>query len=190
MIKINKTDLDGFLVIEPKCFHDSRGFFLETYQKEIYLSAGIKDTFVQDNQSRSTKGVLRGMHFQVKRPQAQIITVLRGCIYDVGVDLRINSPTFGQSFGLQLSEEGPRQIYMAPGFAHGFCVLSDVVDLHYKVSRIYDPSDECGLHWSDPEINIEWPSIDFEVNKRDNNYQFLANLKDNNMLPHYPPLEI
>ena len=188
MIKINKTKLDGCFVIEPKCFQDDRGFFLETYQEEIYNEVGIKDKFVQDNQSRSKKGILRGMHFQIKRPQAQIVTVLRGCVYDVGVDLRIKSPTFGHFFGIKLSDDGPRQIYMAPGFAHGFCVLSDFADLHYKVSRSYDPSDECGLHWNDSEINIQWPSIPLEVNQRDENYQSLAELKINNQLPHYPPI--
>ncbi|CAN1525462.1 RfbC dTDP-4-dehydrorhamnose 3,5-epimerase and related enzymes [Methylophilaceae bacterium] len=154
---INTTPLNGLLVIEPKCFKDERGFFLETYQAERYHEAGIVDTFVQDNQSRSIKGVLRGMHFQVQYPQAQIVTVLRGRIFDVGVDLRPVSPTFGKWFGVELHDDGPRQIYMAPGFAHGFCVLSDWADLHYKVSRKYDANDEGGLYWNDTDVGIEWP---------------------------------
>jgi dTDP-4-dehydrorhamnose 3,5-epimerase len=189
MIKIINTDLKGFVIIETKCFQDSRGFFLETYNEEIYKKAGIKDKFVQDNQSRSNKGVLRGMHFQLNRPQAQIVTVLNGSIYDVGVDLRLNSATFGKSFGVFLSDGGQRQIYMAPGFAHGFCVLSDIADLHYKVSRFYDPKDECGLHWKDSDVNIQWPSIKLNINERDQNYNSLATLKSNDLLPQDPPLE-
>ena len=132
-MKISSTPLDGLLIIEPDLFQDERGFFLETFQSSRYKRAGINDDFIQDNQSRSFKGVLRGLHFQMNRPQAQIVTLLSGRIFDVGVDIRPTSRTFGKWFGIELSESGPRQIYLAPGFAHGFCVMSDWADLHYKV---------------------------------------------------------
>ena len=190
MIKIKKTSLEGFLIIELKTFKDDRGFFLETFQEKSYKEAGITDNFVQDNQSRSSKGVLRGMHFQVKRPQAQIVTVMRGCIFDVGVDLRQNSPTFGQWYGVELSDVGQRQVYMAPGIAHGFCVLSDLADLHYKVSRFYDPDDECGMVWNDSEVNIDWPLITPLIHHRDATYQSLSQLIDCHQLPHNLPIGV
>jgi len=174
---VKSTPLEGLLVIEPDFYKDDRGFFLESYHEERYLESGIKDKFVQDNHSRSGKNVLRGMHFQAKRPQAQIVTVIRGCIYDVCVDLRPNSPTFGGWYGAELSDIGPRQIYMAPGFAHGFCVLSDVADLHYKVGRLYDPSDEGGLYWNDPEVNIDWPVKEPYVSPRDNGFPLFKDVK-------------
>jgi dTDP-4-dehydrorhamnose 3,5-epimerase len=189
MIKVKKTSLEGFLIIELETFKDDRGFFLETFQEKSYKEAGITDKFVQDNQSRSSKGVLRGMHFQVKRPQAQIVTVMRGCIFDVGVDLRQNSSTFGQWCGVELSDAGQRQVYMAPGIAHGFCVLSDLADLHYKVSRFYDHDDECGMVWNDSEVNIDWPSITPLIHQRDATYQSLSQLIDNHQLPHNIPIE-
>jgi dTDP-4-dehydrorhamnose 3,5-epimerase len=182
---VKSTPLNGLFVIEPHCFQDKRGFFLETYQKARYHEAGIVDTFVQDNQSRSVKGVLRGMHFQVKRPQAQIVTVMRGRIFDVGVDLRPDSPTFGLWFGVELHDAGPRQIYMTPGFAHGFCVLSDWADLHYKVSRNYDTDDEGGLNWNDLDVGIQWPLSKPTVTTRDASYSMLKELTSI-QLPHYP----
>ena len=190
MIKVKKTSLEGFLIVELETFKDDRGFFLETFQEKNYKEVGITDKFVQDNQSRSSKGVLRGMHFQVKRPQAQIVTVMRGCIFDVGVDLRQNSSTFGQWYGVELSDVGQRQVYMAPGIAHGFCVLSDLADLHYKVSRFYDPDDECGMVWNDSEVNIDWPSITPLIHQRDATYQSLSQLIDNHQLPHNLPIEV
>jgi len=180
---IKTTPLNGLLVIDPKCFQDERGFFLETYQVERYHEAGILDEFVQDNQSRSIKGVLRGMHFQVMRPQAQIVTVMRGHIFDVGVDLRLHSPTFGKWFGVELRDIGYRQIYMAPGFAHGFCVLSEWADLHYKVSQNYMPSDEGGLHWDDLDVGIKWPIDIPTVTARDASYPKLKELTSA-QLPH------
>ena len=190
MIKAKKTPLEGFLILELETFKDDRGFFLETFQEKSYKEAGIKDKFVQDNQSRSSKGVLRGIHFQVKRPQAQIVTVMRGCIFDVGVDLRQNSSTFGQWYGVELSDIGQRQVYMAPGIAHGFCVLSDLADLHYKVSRFYDSDDECGMLWNDSEVNIDWPSINPLIHQRDATYQSLSQLIESHQLPHNPPIEV
>ena len=174
----------GLLLIEPRCYQDERGFFLETFQAQRYQDSDILDNFVQDNQSRSVKGVLRGMHFQVMRPQAQILTVLRGAVFDVAVDLRPASPTFGKWFGVELSDTGPRQLYMAPGFAHGYCVLSDWVDLHYKVSRLYDPADEGGLLWNDPEVGIKWPLNSPQISPRDAGYPRIRDL-DKNHLPHF-----
>ena len=190
MIKTKKTPLEGFLILELETFKDDRGFFLETFQEKNYKEVGIKDKFVQDNQSRSSKGVLRGIHFQVKRPQAQIVTVMRGCIFDVGVDLRQNSSTFGQWYGFELSDVGQRQVYMAPGIAHGFCVLSDLADLHYKVSRFYDSDDECGMLWNDSEVSIDWPSINPLIHQRDATYQSLSQLIESHQLPHNPPIEV
>ena len=190
MIKAKKTPLEGFLILELETFKDNRGFFLETFQEKSYKEVGIKDKFIQDNQSRSSKGVLRGMHFQVKRPQAQIVTVMRGCIFDVGVDLRQNSSTFGQWYGVELSDVGQRQVYMAPGIAHGFCVLSDLADLHYKVSRFYDPDDECGMVWNDSEVSIDWPLMTPLIHQRDATYQSLSQLIDNHQLPHNLPIEV
>jgi dTDP-4-dehydrorhamnose 3,5-epimerase len=171
-----RTHLHGVLVIEPRCFEDERGFFIESYRSTRYRDAGITEHFPQDNHSRSTKGVLRGLHFQVKKPQAQLVTVMRGEIFDVVVDLRQGSSTFRRWYGVQLSDRGPRQLYMPPGFAHGFCVISDVADLHYKVSREYDASDEGGILWSDPDLAIRWP-IEFpKVAPRDASYPLLREL--------------
>ena len=190
MIKVKNTSLEGFLIVEPNCYKDDRGFFLETYQEDIYKAAGITDKFVQDNQSRSIKGVIRGLHFQVNRPQAQIVTIMRGLVFDVGVDLRQNSPTFGRWHGVELSDTGQRQVYMAPGIAHGFCVLSDLADLHYKVSRFYDPDDECGMVWNDSEVNIDWPLITPLIHHRDATYQSLSQLLDSHQLPHNLPIKV
>ena len=187
-MRIEKTSLQGLLLIEPHCFRDERGFFLENFQRQRYRDAGIVDEFVQDNHSRSVRGVLRGLHFQVKRPQAQIVTVMHGRVFDVGVDLRPNSPTFGKWFGAELSEDGPRQIYMAPGFAHGFCVLSDIADLHYKVSRTYEHADEGGVVWNDPDIGIAWPVKPARISARDAAYPRLSALSPGS-LPHDPPVK-
>jgi dTDP-4-dehydrorhamnose 3,5-epimerase len=175
-MRVVPTDLAGLLLIEPRCFRDERGFFLESFQAERYRDSGISNAFVQDNHSRSRQGVLRGLHFQIKHPQAQIVTVIRGCIFDVAVDLRHWSPTFGKWCGTPLSDEGPRQLYMAPGFAHGFCVLSDFADLHYKVSRLYDHTDEGGLIWSDSDVGIRWPIHAPMVSERDGSYPRLREL--------------
>jgi len=176
MIKIIPTALEGLLIIESELYKDERGFFLESYQLKQYEDSGITDLFVQDNHSRSARHVLRGLHFQVKQPQSQIVTVIRGCIYDVVVDLRQTSSTFGEWFGIELSDEGTRQLYMPPGFAHGFCVISDWVDLHYKVSQFYDPLDEGGLHWDDPDIGIVWPIAKPRVSKRDASFPKLKSI--------------
>jgi dTDP-4-dehydrorhamnose 3,5-epimerase len=175
-MQVEKTEIGGLLIIEPASFQDARGFFLESFQLERYRAADITDEFVQDNHSRSCKGVLRGLHFQRRHPQAQIVTVMRGRIFDVSVDLRARSPSFGRWCGVELSDSGPRQVYMASGLAHGFCVLSDVADLHYKVSRPYDPADEEGLLWSDPDIGIRWPMTCPSLSDRDARYPRLRDI--------------
>lgn len=182
-MQVIETAFPGVLVIEPRRYRDDRGFFLESFHALRYREAGILDDFVQDNHSRSVKGVLRGLHFTVKRPQAQIVTVLRGHIFDVVVDLRSGSPTFGRWFGADLSEDGPRQVYMPAGFAHGFCVLSEMADLHYKVSHFYDPTDEGGLLWNDPDVGISWPLAMPHVPTRDAAYPTLRTLRHDE-LPH------
>lgn len=173
-MKIVAQPFSGITVFEPQHFADSRGFFLESFEEKRYCDIGIVEEFVQENHSRSVRNVLRGLHFTRKRPQAQILTVIRGRIFDVVVDVRKGSPSFGKWFGIELSDEGPRQIYMTHGFAHGFCVLSDDTDLHYKVSQRYDPTDDAGLRWNDPEVGIEWPVATPIVSDRDNGHPNLG----------------
>ncbi len=175
-MKITKCSLEGILLIEPSTYNDERGFFLESFELERYRALGIVEKFVQDNHSRSARNVLRGLHFTKKKPQAQLLTVMRGNIFDVVVDIRNDSPTFGKWMGIELSDEGTRQIYMAPGFAHGFCVLSDYADLHYKVSQQYDPNDDGGLRWNDPEIGIVWPVDPPIMSNRDKNHPLLKDM--------------
>jgi dTDP-4-dehydrorhamnose 3,5-epimerase len=166
-MKVSKCKLDGILLITPDIYSDERGFFLESFEQERYRELGIVEKFIQDNHSRSKKNVLRGLHFTKNNPQAQIVTVIRGRVFDVVVDIRKDSSTFGQWFGTELSNEGIRQIYMPHGFAHGFCVLSDWADLHYKVSQRYDPNDDGGLIWNDDQIKIDWPIKDPIISQRD-----------------------
>jgi len=152
------TNIDGVVIIEPKVFGDERGFFLETFQAERYKElAGIDLPFVQDNHSRSGKNVLRGLHFQKTKPQGKLVRVVRGEVFDVAVDIRKGSPTYGQWAGAILSEENKRQFWVPPGLAHGFVVLSDMADFEYKCTDYYDPSDEGCLMWNDPTVDIEWP---------------------------------
>lgn len=175
-MRASKCPLEGILIIEPTTYADDRGFFLESFEQERYQELGIVEGFVQDNHSRSRKNVLRGLHFTRNRPQAQIVTVMRGRIFDVVVDIRKDSPTFGKWFGTELSDEGPRQVYMPHGFAHGFCVLSDYADLHYKVSQRYAPNDEGGLIWNDNDVKIDWPIKDPIISMRDQKHLKLGEL--------------
>jgi dTDP-4-dehydrorhamnose 3,5-epimerase len=169
-MKVVCRPFEGVAVLQPRRFEDSRGFFLETFEETRYREVGITESFVQDNHSRSAKNVLRGLHFTKTRPQAQLVTVIRGRIFDVVVDVRPKSPTFGKWFGIELSDDGPMQIYMAYGFAHGFYVLSDYADVHYKVSQRYDPLDERGIVWNDPAIGINWQCAAPNVSERDSKY--------------------
>lgn len=157
-MNVIKTDVAGAVIIEPKVFGDERGFFLETFQAERYKElAGIDLDFVQDNHSRSGKNVLRGLHFQKTRPQGKLVRVVRGEVFDVAVDIRKDSPTYGQWAGVYLTEENKRQFWVPPGLAHGFVVLSDIADFEYKCTDYYDPTDEGCLMWNDPTVGIEWP---------------------------------
>lgn len=156
-MQVEKTAIAGVRVITPRVFADERGFFLESYQGDRYAAAGVPAAFVQDNHSRSSRGVLRGLHYQVANNQAQMVYLSTGAIFDVVVDLRRDSPTFGQWAGFELTADNHRQLYMPPGCAHGFLVLSDSADIHYKCTRTYAPDDEGGVAWNDPDIAIIWP---------------------------------
>lgn len=157
-MNVIKTEVEGALIIEPKVFGDERGFFLETFQVERYKElVGIELNFVQDNHSRSSKNVLRGLHFQKQKPQGKLVRVVRGEVFDVAVDIRKNSPTYGKWAGVLLSEENKCQFWVPPGLAHGFVVLSDIADFEYKCTDYYDPTDEGCLIWNDADIGIEWP---------------------------------
>ncbi|WP_417447332.1 dTDP-4-dehydrorhamnose 3,5-epimerase [Kangiella sp.] len=157
-MNVIKTNINDVVIIEPKVFGDERGFFLETFQAERYKElAGIDLPFVQDNHSRSGKNVLRGLHFQKTNPQGKLVRVVRGEVFDVVVDIRQDSPTYGLWAGVILSEENKRQFWVPPGLAHGFVVLSDVADFEYKCTDYYDPTDEGCLMWNDPTVDIEWP---------------------------------
>ena len=158
-ISVEKTEIDGLYVIEPTVHGDARGYFMETYNQNDMHEAGLDMVFVQDNQSMSVKGVLRGLHFQKQYPQGKLVRVIKGEVFDVAVDLRAGSPTFGKWYGIVLSEENKKQFYISEGFAHGFLVLSDTAEFCYKVTDFYHPGDEGGLAWNDPEININWPQI-------------------------------
>ena len=158
-ISVETCEIEGLKVITPQVFGDERGYFMETYKKTDYEAAGITREFVQDNESSSTKGVLRGLHYQIRHPQGKLVRVIRGEVFDVAVDLRKDSPTYGQWFGDILSEENCRQMYIAEGFAHGFLVLSDKAEFCYKVTDFYHPDDEGGIAWNDPSIGIEWPGV-------------------------------
>ncbi len=159
-----KTDIEGVFIIEPTAFGDERGYFMETYQYNDFSAAGIDVKFVQDNQSMSKKGVLRGLHFQKEFPQSKLVRVIKGEVYDVAVDLREGSKTYGKYVGVRLSAENRRQFFIPKNFAHGFLVLSDEAEFVYKVDDFYHPNDEGGLMWNDPDIAVEWPiSDDMEI---------------------------
>lgn len=179
-MKVLETVLPGVLIIEPKVFGDARGFFLESYQAERYRQLGIQHTFVQDNLSRSARGVLRGLHFQRSRPQGKLVSVSRGSVYDVAVDINPASPTCGQFVAVELNDENHRQLWIPPGYAHGFCVLSDIADFQYKCTDYYIPEDEGGLLWNDPQVNIPWPIEQPLLSAKDQRNPTLAQLLDGN----------
>ena len=158
-IQVTKCPIEGLYIIEPKVHGDSRGYFMETYNQNDMREAGLDMVFVQDNQSMSVKGVLRGLHYQINYPQGKLVRVIKGRVFDVAVDLRPGSETYGQWYGVELTEENKKQFYISEGFAHGFLVLSDTAEFCYKVTDFYHPGDEGGLAWNDPAIGIEWPDL-------------------------------
>lgn len=160
--KFTETGIEGMFVVEPTVFEDDRGYFMETFQENDFRDAGHDLTFVQDNQSKSIKGVLRGLHLQMNYPQGKLVRVIKGEVFDVGVDLRANSPTYGKWFGAILSEENKKQLYIPPKFAHGFLVLSDEAEFVYKCTEFYHGEDESGIIWDDEDIAIDWPLDDID----------------------------
>ncbi|MFZ0219862.1 MAG: dTDP-4-dehydrorhamnose 3,5-epimerase [Candidatus Aquirickettsiella sp.] len=176
-MKIIATPLNDLFLIDPQTHKDERGFFLEAFQAERYQELLKKDIyFVQDNLSRSSKHVLRGLHYQLKQPQDKLITIVRGSVFDVAVDIRTQSATFGQWFGVILNDENHYQLFIPKGFAHGFCVLSELVDFHYKCTDYYNPEAEQGILWSDPNLAINWPVQTPIISSKDKNYAYLKNL--------------
>jgi len=175
-MKVIPTTLKDVLIVEPKVFKDTRGFFMETYHLNRYKKGGIDLTFVQDNLSCSVKGTVRGLHYQIKHPQAKLVNVIVGEIFDVVVDIRQGSSTFGQWTGIYLSDQNKRQLFIPEGFAHGFCVTSDMALFSYKCSDFYNADDEGGILWSDPDIAIDWPVDKPIISKKDNHLPHLSDL--------------
>lgn len=182
-MNVRETTLPGVLVIEPKVFRDERGFFTETFNTRALASSGIPTEFVQDNHSRSTRGVLRGLHYQLTSPQGKLVHVARGKIFDVAVDIRLGSPTFGNWFGEELSDENLYSLWIPPGFAHGFCVMSDIADVIYKCTALYDPHDDRGVAWNDKAIGIEWPDKNPIISTKDARLRRLTDTRAD--LPRY-----
>ena len=176
-MNIIPTSLEGLLIIEPDVFGDTRGYFLETYHQRRYQSAGLDATFIQDNLSFSKKGTLRGLHFQITQPQAKLVQAITGKIFDVAVDIRPESPTYGKWSSAMLSEDNKRQLFIPGGFAHGFCVLSESAHVSYKCSDYYSPADEGGILWSDPALGIDWPVKDPMLSDKDQQYPCLKDLR-------------
>lgn len=183
-MNIVKTRLPGVLIFEPKVFGDERGFFVETFRQAWFEEAGITASFVQDNQSRSRRGVLRGLHYQWLEPQGKLVRAARGKVYDVAVDVRAGSPHFGQWVGVELDDVRHRQLWIPPGFAHGFCVLSEEAEFVYKCTSYYDPSSDTGIRWNDPDIGIDWPDLEipFQLSPKDLGLSLLRD-KAKDMLP-------
>ena len=174
-MKVVETNLPGVLEVRPQVFEDDRGFFLESYSEDEYKKNGIQELFVQDNHSRSYESVLRGLHYQLNHPQGKLVRVVSGSVFDVAVDIRMGSPTFGKATWTLLSDENRFQFYIPPGFAHGFCVLSSVADFEYKCTDYYHPEDDFSLSWCDPDLKIPWPILHPLVSEKD---KLAPNLSD------------
>jgi len=181
-LKVTPTSLPGVLIVEPKIYGDDRGFFLETYHLERFRDLGIPDLFVQDNQSRSQRGVLRGLHFQEPAQQGKLVRCSRGAIFDVAVDIRVGSPDFSKWFAIELSDKDQRMLWVPPGFAHGFLALTDDCDVTYKCTAFYDPPSEQGIIWNDPDVGIRWPIAEPKLSTKD---AVAPRLKDAPVLPSY-----
>lgn len=180
-MNVISTSLSDVLILEPKVFKDHRGFFMETYHHERYEKSGIERKFVQDNISYSVKNTLRGLHYQLHHPQAKLVQAVTGKIYDVAIDIRPGSPSFGKWTGAELSDQNHRQIFIPVGFAHGFCVLSETAHVLYKCSDVYHPEDERGILWSDPDIGIDWPLSDPILSERDQKYLALKDISEDQL---------
>lgn len=185
-MKITPTLLPEVLLIEPTVYGDSRGYFFESWHAKTYAANGLEVSFVQDNQSRSGKGVLRGLHYQLQQPQGKLVSVLSGTVFDVAVDVRRGSPTFKQWVGIKLSADNHKQLYIPPGFAHGFCVLSSSADFFYKCTDYYAPEHEYGIAYSDPDIGISWPDMELNISEKDAGNSMLSDMLD--YLPEYESL--
>lgn len=183
-MKFIETEIPGVIIIEPKIFGDDRGFFSEVYRYELFAENGIKERFVQDNLSRSKKGTLRGLHYQLNNPQAKLVMATRGKVLDVAVDIRKGSPTFGKYVMAELSEENKRMIYIPGGFAHGFAVLSEIADFQYKCSNYYDPTSEHGIFWNDPDVGVPWDVENPLLSEKDKNAKLLKDMPAE-FLPSY-----
>ncbi|HSI22278.1 MAG TPA: dTDP-4-dehydrorhamnose 3,5-epimerase [Methylophilaceae bacterium] len=181
-MKVTKTAISGAYLIELDVYGDHRGFFLESYQKQRYEKFGLNVDFVQDNRSLSEQGVLRGLHYQIKRPIGHLVYVTRGCIFDVGLDLRLTSPTFGICIEFTLSSDNNQQLYLPPGVAHGFCALEETNEILYKCTDYYYPDDEAGVLWNDTDLNIRWPISNPKIKARDALFPQLKNI-DPSRLP-------
>jgi dTDP-4-dehydrorhamnose 3,5-epimerase len=173
-----ETQIDGLVLIEPEVHRDERGFMVETFRESEWRKLGVDEQFIQDNHSRSARGALRGLHFQTTPGQAKLVRCLSGRLWDVAVDLRRDSPTFGRWEGYELDDVEHRQLFIPVGFAHGFCVLSDVADFAYKLSSYYDPATEAGIAWDDPAVGVEWPVSDPMLSERDRTAPSLADIAD------------
>ena len=182
-MKITPTSIPDVLLIEPDVFADARGFFMESWHAQKYAQQGLDVSFVQDNHSRSARGVLRGLHYQLRQPQGKLVRVMSGSVFDVAVDIRKGSPSFGQWVGVELSGDNFRQLYVPPGFAHGFCVLSESADFLYKCTDFYAPGDEYGIAWDDPDIGIEWPLPDGDAPRLSDKDASAPMLKDAETYP-------
>lgn len=184
-MKVLKTELEGVLIVEPKVFGDARGFFFESWSQSRYAEAGLPGRFVQDNLSKSSKGILRGLHLQHPRGQGKLVQVLAGEVFDVAVDVRVGSPAFGRWVGVTISGDNHRQVYIPPGFAHGFCVLSEEALFAYKCTETYDREAELGVLWNDPALGIEWPVTDPLLSEKDTAFPVLADIS----VDRLPPFE-
>jgi dTDP-4-dehydrorhamnose 3,5-epimerase len=184
---IEKTEIPGVIIFEPKVYNDARGFFMETYNEQLYKDAGLNCQFVQDNYSHSTKGTLRGLHYQLPHTQGKLVSVIWGEIFDVAVDIRKGSPTFGKWVGVNISEINRKQLFVPAGLAHGFCVISEKADVMYKCTDQYAPDSDRGVLWSDREIGIDWPISDSTViSEKDKKLPLLSDIPEE-LLPEYSP---
>ncbi len=183
-MEIKKTEFPGLLIVEPRVFGDERGYFFESFRSETLHNAGIIHDFVQDNQSKSVQGVLRGLHYQLKFGQGKLVRCTLGEVFDVAVDIRKGSPTFGKSFSMMLNDKDHYEIYIPPGFAHGFCVVSEEATFQYKCTEIYHPEDEYGIRWNDKSFEINWPVQLPKLSKRDKRFPLLAD-QNESLLPEF-----